>query len=111
MSARSYSDAIDALNSLHPSADRLRELVVPEMLDNLRRIGHIVSRALVLGCANWWLQPAIPRQMISTGSTSYTSLAQKERAQHPPSRILFYAMQNLSGKSVSYSVYPIHCVF
>lgn len=62
MSTRSYSEAVDALNSLQSNAatldalrasgGRLSEFSIPEMLEYLHRIGHSVSLGfvLVLGC-------------------------------------------------------------
>jgi len=60
MSTRSYSEAVDALNSLQSNAATLEALrasggrasdfAIPEMLEYLHRIGHSVSFGLVLGC-------------------------------------------------------------
>ena len=58
--ARSYSDAIDALNSLQTSATyttgasggRAYDFAIPEMLEYLRRIGHSVSPDLASGCTD-----------------------------------------------------------
>ena len=59
MSARSYSEAVDALNSLQSNAATLEALrasggrssdfAIPEMLEYLHRIGYSVSPVLVLG--------------------------------------------------------------
>ena len=63
MSTRSYSEAVDALNSLQSNAavlDALRasggkssSLAIPEMLEYLQRIGYNVSSCMVLG-RMWW---------------------------------------------------------
>jgi len=63
MSTRSYSEAVDALNSLQSNAATLEALrasggrasdfAIPEMLEYLHRIGHSVSFGLVLGCIYW----------------------------------------------------------
>lgn len=60
MSTRSYSEAVDALNSLQSNATVLEALrasggknsllAIPEMLEYLHRIGYTVSSGLVLGC-------------------------------------------------------------
>lgn len=60
MSTRSYSEAVDALNSLQSNAATLEALrasggrssdfAIPEMLEYLHRIGYSVSFVLVLGC-------------------------------------------------------------
>ena len=59
MSARSYSEAVDALNSLQSNAavlEALRasggknsSLALPEMLEYLHRIGYSVSPRFLLG--------------------------------------------------------------
>ena len=56
MSTRSYSEAVDALNSLQSNAATLEALrasggrasdfAIPEMLEYLHRIGHSVSLGL-----------------------------------------------------------------
>jgi len=65
MSTRSYSEAVDALNSLQSNAatleairaaggpSRSSQFAIPEMLEYLRRIGYSVSLALVLGRIYW----------------------------------------------------------
>ena len=63
MSARSYSDAIDVLNSLQSNAASIdallasgsmktMESIVPVTLDYLRRLGYSVSPGLSLGGKN-----------------------------------------------------------
>lgn len=62
-STRSYSDAIDALNSLQnnvatlaavrASASRTSDFAIPEMLEYLYRIGHSVSPGLALSRTDW----------------------------------------------------------
>jgi folylpolyglutamate synthase len=63
MSARSYSEAVDALNSLQSNAatlealrasgGRASEFAIPEMLEYLHRIGYSVSLGLAVGCMDW----------------------------------------------------------
>jgi len=60
MSTRSYSEAVDALNSLQSNAatlgalrasgGKMSDVAIPEMLEYLHRIGYSVSFVLVLGC-------------------------------------------------------------
>ena len=60
MYTRSYSEAVDALNSLQSNAatlgalrasgGKLSELAIPEMVEYLHRIGYSVCFVLVLGC-------------------------------------------------------------
>lgn len=64
MSTRSYSEAVDALNSLQSNAatlealrasgGRLSDFAIPEMLEYLHRIGYSVSSVLVLGRIHSW---------------------------------------------------------
>ena len=64
MSTRSYSDAVDALNSLQSntatlealraSGGRASDFAIPEMLEYLHRIGHNVSFGLVQGRIYLW---------------------------------------------------------
>ena len=59
MSTRSYSEAVDALNSLQSNAatlealrasgGRMSDFAIPEMLEYLHRIGYSVSFVLVFG--------------------------------------------------------------
>lgn len=63
MSTRSYSEAVDALNSLQSNAATLEalrasggkasDLAIPEMLEYLHRIGHSVSLTLLLSRIYW----------------------------------------------------------
>ena len=60
MSTRSYSEAIDALNSLQTNAavlealrvsgNRMSARAIPEMLEYLHRTGYSVSSGFALGC-------------------------------------------------------------
>jgi len=65
MSTRTYSEAVDELNSLQSNAatleairvaggpDRSSHFAIPEMLEYLHRIGYSVSLAHVLGRIYW----------------------------------------------------------